>query len=286
LAEAPLEDFANGKGAGLASGAGLGIADLAHKIVEATSARVGGTIAHHRHDVGGNDELAIREGSGLAAIDGGGDQIVEAAAGTNGNLAAALKRNNATFRKLDKTTFFVAVTAVTGRTAAHVTAASAGFAGSAGAGACIPFLASSSGFAFVRAAYGAFVWTDIANAFGVESSKHGFDGAVVDCLLGASSFLCITGVRDGRTESAGKGADNGTGKAANRATNPGAPEAPTQADVAEVDVAEIAESAAAEVAGVGAEVDAAGHLTAHVGAAGAKAATIATAAAVARLECV
>jgi hypothetical protein len=85
----------------LARSTGLGAANLSHQIIKTTGARIGRTVAHHGHNVSGNDELAIRKRSSATPIDGSRDQVVEAAAGTNGNLAAACQRNEAALRKSD-----------------------------------------------------------------------------------------------------------------------------------------------------------------------------------------
>ena len=85
----------------MTSGASFGITNLTHQVVEAASACIGGAVAHHGHDVGGDDELTIRECSGAAPVDGSGDQVVEAATRSNGNLAATRQRNEAALRKLD-----------------------------------------------------------------------------------------------------------------------------------------------------------------------------------------
>jgi len=79
----------------LACSSGLGVANLPHQIVQTAGACVRRTVPKHGDYVGGDDELAIRKSRSPPPIDGRWDQVVEAAAGTNGNLAAACQRNKA-----------------------------------------------------------------------------------------------------------------------------------------------------------------------------------------------
>lgn len=85
----------------MARSTGLGVANLSHQIIKASCARIGRTVAQHGHDVSRDNELAIRKRRSTATIDGSGDQIVEAATGTNGNLAAARQRNKPAPSKRD-----------------------------------------------------------------------------------------------------------------------------------------------------------------------------------------
>jgi hypothetical protein len=85
----------------LARSTGLGAANLSHQIIKTAGTRIGRTVAHHGHNVSGDDKLAIRKRSGAATIDGSRDQVVEAAAGTHSNLAAARQWNEAALRKPD-----------------------------------------------------------------------------------------------------------------------------------------------------------------------------------------
>jgi hypothetical protein len=79
----------------LACSSGLGVANLPHQIVQTAGACVRRTVPKHGDYVGGDDELAIRKSRSPPPIDGRWDQVVEAAAGTNGNLTAACQRNKA-----------------------------------------------------------------------------------------------------------------------------------------------------------------------------------------------
>ena len=79
----------------MARSSGLGVANLPHQIVQTPGACVRRTVPKHGDYVGGDDELAIRKSRSPPPIDGRWDQVVEAAAGTNGNLAAACQRNKA-----------------------------------------------------------------------------------------------------------------------------------------------------------------------------------------------
>ena len=79
----------------MACSSGLGVANLPHQIVQTPGACVRRTVPKHGDNVGGDDELAIRKCRRSPPIDGRWDQVVEAAAGTNGNLAAACQRNKA-----------------------------------------------------------------------------------------------------------------------------------------------------------------------------------------------
>jgi hypothetical protein len=83
----------------LACSSGLGVANLPHQIVQTPGACVRRTVPKHGDYVGGDDELAIRKSRSPPPIDGRWDQVVEAAAGTNGNLAAACQRNKAPVSK-------------------------------------------------------------------------------------------------------------------------------------------------------------------------------------------
>lgn len=79
----------------MARSSGLGVANLPHQIVQTPGACVRRTVPKHGDYVGGDDELTIRKSRSPPPIDGRWDQVVEAAAGTNGNLAAACQRNKA-----------------------------------------------------------------------------------------------------------------------------------------------------------------------------------------------
>ena len=85
----------------MASGAGFILTNLLHEIIQATRTCIRRTIAHHRDDVGRNDELTVGKRSRAPTVDGSGDQVIEAATRTNGHLATTLKRNDASARKRD-----------------------------------------------------------------------------------------------------------------------------------------------------------------------------------------